>query len=186
MRACVKEFLERVGLSQIQKEPMDRVALREVLRRACQGELRRFDTKGGTARSGEEGGTQTVRRMQAHKCEVLLVACAIGFLTNMPVAIGENFLIFAWDCNGLRDAYWVCNNATVPVAGTVDVMEMGLEFSEIWGIETVEPSDQCDYSSIGTLLGFWWGKTPFTFRPFFHDDIAAGFPKTGSGYSTEN
>lgn len=92
--------------------------------------------------------------MQAHKLQVLLIACAIGALTNFPVSIGENYIIYATECNGMQDAYWVCNNATLAVGGTTDVTKMDLTFRETWGIATVEPGDTCGVSSLSTLVLF--------------------------------
>jgi hypothetical protein len=94
-------YFERMGHKTLRastsQQPREPEALRAVLRRACQGELRVLSAAQKQAISG-------------HKQQVLLLAGAIAFATNLAPALFELALIYGLGTNGLSDIYTVCNN----------------------------------------------------------------------------
>ena len=87
--------------------PMDTAQMQQVLDRAGQNRLRYLDP------------TQ-LSRMRQLRVHCVLCCAFIGmFFTGFPASV-ENFLVSELEVDGVKDAYWVCHNHTVPNRPTGD------------------------------------------------------------------
>jgi Ca2+-binding EF-hand superfamily protein len=95
--------VERAGIYWLKKEthPMNADEMRAVLERAADGQLRFLSDTQHT-------------RMKGLREQCVLVCAFIGFVwTAFPAAV-ENFLVTMLEVDGVKDAYWVCHDHTIP------------------------------------------------------------------------
>jgi hypothetical protein len=97
--------LERAGINILKKhtQPMDRERMGQVLKRAGDGRLRHLQQ------------SQLDRMKQVHhRC--VIVCGLVGFVWTVCPAMVENYLCWALEVDGVKDAYWVCRPHTVPAS----------------------------------------------------------------------
>lgn len=109
-------WVERKGIQLLMDDtrPMTDAQMAHVLKRAGRGELRYLE--------------EDQRINMKHLRQRMVLVCAlIGMIfTAFPAAV-ENALVVEQEVDGVKDAYWVCHNHTVPNNFTA----MGLNSSEI-------------------------------------------------------
>lgn len=146
-------WVERKGIELLMKSKveMSTEQMADVLVRAGRGELRCLEE-------------QQKDRMSGLRRRMVLVCGFIGMVfTSFPAAV-ENFLVSELEVDGVKDAYWVCHNHTVPTNFT----GMGYNISEMTeaeiGMKYHVPSTEMDVvlmmcnitydaSSCGTIAG---------------------------------
>ena len=126
-------WVERKGIQLLMDDfqPMQESQMAHVLKRAGQGQLRRLEA-------------DQILKMKHLRERMVLVCCFIGMVfTSFPAAI-ENALVVQQEVDGVKDAYWVCHNHTVPNNFT----EMGYNGSEMTeadiGMRYHVPSSELD------------------------------------------
>jgi Ca2+-binding EF-hand superfamily protein len=146
-------WVERKGIQLLMDDtkPMNESQMTDVLTRAGRGELRYLPPN-------------QMINMKRLRQRMVLVCGLIGMVfTAFPAAV-ENFLVSELEVDGVKDAYWVCHNHTIPNNFTVlgynvsemTELEIGMKYhvpSTEMDVELYMCTITYDVSSCGTIQG---------------------------------